>query len=324
MQIVLCYPVESHHIDQIAAVVPDAKIINAQQEEIPQAIFEADIFCGHPKVPMPWADVVAQGRLQWIQSSAAGLDHCLVPVVIDSDIIVTSASGVLSDQVAEHTMALVTGWTRSMPVFYHAQQVKEYIRRPTKDLTHSTVGIVGFGGVGRRIAEVMAPFKTRLLAVDLYPVDQPEHVEALWHVDQLDRLLAESDIVILSLPLTAVTREMFTAELFAKMKPGCLFVNMARGALVVEPDLIAALDSGHLAGAVMDVAAKEPLPPESKLWEMPNVILTPHVAGQSRLRIDNMTNFFCDNLQRYLTKQPLRNLVDKQQGFPVRQGKPAG
>ncbi len=316
MRIVLCYPVEPRHIEQIGATAPAAEIIDAGQDHLAAELPGADIFCGHPKVPVPWDEVVRRGRLRWIQSSAAGLDHCLVPEVIESEIIVTSASGVLSDQVAEHTVALLTATLRSLPVFFRAQQKKEFVRRPTRDLHYTTVGIVGLGGVGRRVAEVLAPFKTRILAVDYFPVDRPSHVEALWPPEQLDRLLGESDVVILCLPLNETTRGMFDAEQLSKMKTGSILINVSRGPIVVERDLVAALRSEHLSAAAMDVTEIEPLPPESELWDMPNVILTPHVAGQSARRIDNMTDFFCDNLRRYQAGEPLQNLVDKQLGFP--------
>jgi phosphoglycerate dehydrogenase-like enzyme len=319
MQIVLCYPVEPKHIEQIAAAAPGAEICNAGQERIAREILGADIFCGHAKVPVDWDAVVRQGRLRWLQSSAAGMDHCLVPSVIQSDIAVTSASGVLSDQVAEHTIALVTAWTRSLPTFFRAQQKKEFIRRPTRDLTRSTVGIVGLGGVGRRLARLLAAFEVRILATDMFPVDKPEGVEALWPADRLDDLLPRVDILVLCVPLNDSTRGMINASALAKMKPGSLLVNVARGPLVVEADLVAALESGHLAGAVMDVTEQEPLPPTSALWDMPNVIITPHVGGQSAWRIDAMTNLFCRNLRRWQAGLPLINfLTDKRLGFPIR------
>ncbi|MHB1034742.1 MAG: D-2-hydroxyacid dehydrogenase [Pirellulales bacterium] len=318
MKIVLCYPVESRHCDQIAAVAPNADLVDAGQERIAAEILAADLFCGHAKVPMPWDEVVRQGRLRWIQSSAAGLDHCLVPSVVESKIIVTSASGVLADQVSEHAVALVTALCRSLPVFFRAQQKKEFIRRPTRDLHHSTVGIVGFGGVGRRLAEVLRPFKTRLLATDMFPVDKPDYVDALWPADRLDDLLAEADILILAVPLTDLTRGMIDAGALARMKRGALLINVARGPLVVEDDLVEALEAEWLAGAAMDVTDPEPLPPSSRLWNRPDVVVTPHVAGQSARRIDNMTDFFCENLRRYLAGEPLRNLVDKRLGYPVR------
>jgi phosphoglycerate dehydrogenase-like enzyme len=318
MRIVLCFPVEKRHFEQIAAAAPKAEVIDAGQQHVASEILRADIFCGHAKVPMDWPAVVRAGRLKWIQSSAAGLDHCLVPAVVGSEIIVTSASGVLADQVSEHATALITALTRSLPVFFRAQQAKEFVRRPTRDLHHSTLGIVGFGGVGRRIAQVLSSFKTRILATDMFPVDKPDYVEALWPAEQLGDLLAEVDILILSAPLTPATRGMISAAELAKMKKGSLLVNVARGPLVVERDLVSALESGHLAGAAVDVTEQEPLATTSRLWDMPNVIITPHVGGQSRLRIDQMTDFFCDNLERYQGGRRLRNLVDKQLGFPVR------
>ena len=319
MRIVLCYPVESKHIAQISAAMPEAEIVDAGQERVAEELFGADIFCGHAKVPVDWDGVVRQGRLQWIQSSAAGMDHCLVPSVIASDINITSASGVLADQVAEHTIALITAWTRSLPVFFRAQQKKEFIRRPTHDLTRGTVGILGLGGNGRRLVEVLKPFRTRILATDLYPIEKPDAVETLWPADRLDELLPVVDFLILALPLYAETRNLIDAAAIAKMKRGSLLVNVARGPIVVHDDMVAALESGHLGGAVMDVTEPEPLHLESKLWNMPNVIITPHVGGQAAWRIDAMTDLFCQNLKRWQAGKPLINFItDKHLGFPVR------
>lgn len=320
MRIVLCYPVESQHIDQIrAAAPPDAEIVDAGQERIAKELFDADIFCGHAKVPVDWDGVMAAGRLQWIQSSAAGMDHCLVPSVIASDVPVTSASAVLADQVAEHTIALLTAWCRSLPVFFRAQQTKEFVRRPTCDLTRSTLGIVGFGGVGHRVAEVLQPFKTRTIATDLYPGEKPDTLDALWPADHLDRLLSESDFVVLCLPLNEMTRGIIDGKKLDLMQSHALLANMARGPLVVTDDLVDRLQAGRIAGAVMDVTDPEPLNQDSQLWDLPNVIITPHVGGQSSWRIDNMTKLFCENLRRWQAKEPLINfLTEKRLGFPIR------
>jgi D-3-phosphoglycerate dehydrogenase len=317
MRIVLCYPVQQRHVDQIAAAAPGAEIIDAGQQRVAEEILRADIFCGHPKVPMPWDEVARGGRLRWIQSSAAGLDHCLVPSVVESKIVVTSASGVLANQVAEHALALILALCRGLPEFFRAQNRREFIRRPTQDLHHKTIGIVGFGGVGRRVAELVAPFRTRIVATDMFPRDKPAHVESLWPAERLDDLLSVGDIVVLAVPLTPRTRGMIHGEALARMKPGALLINVARGPLVVEADLAKALASGHIGAAGLDVTEVEPLPESSPLWALPNVLITPHVAGQSARRIDDMTDFFCDNLRRYLSGRPLRNLVDKRLGFPT-------
>jgi D-3-phosphoglycerate dehydrogenase len=321
MRIVLCYVTKPCHLQQIAGVMPEAEIVDASQEQIAAEIFSADIFCGHAKVPIDWDGVVRQGRLQWIQSSAAGMDHCLVPSVIESEILVTSASGALADQVAEHTIALMTAWTRSLPTFLRAQQKKEFVRRPTRDLTRSTVGIVGLGGVGRRLSRLLSAFETRILAVDMFPTDKPDWVESLWPDERLDEVLPLVDFLVLSVPLNPTTRGMIDAAAMTKMKPGAVLVNVARGPLVVEGDLVAALESGHLAGAVMDVTEQEPLPVSSKLWDLPQAIITPHVGGQAAWRNDKITDLFCQNLVRWKQGRPLINfLANKGLGFPVRGG----
>jgi D-3-phosphoglycerate dehydrogenase len=148
-------------------------------------------------------------------------------------------------------------------------------------------------------------------------------VAHLLPAEQLDELLPTLDALILAAPLTDRTRDMIDAEALARLKPGAVLINVARGPLVVENDLVAALESGHLAGAGLDVAYEEPLPPTSRLWDQPSVIITPHVGGQSDRRIDDMTDFFCENLRRYVAGERLRNLlVDKRLGFPVPDGVP--
>jgi len=318
MNIVLCYPVEQRHLDQISRVAPGANVIDAGQERIAAELPRADIFAGHAKVPVPWDEVVAAGRLRWIQSSAAGLDHCLVPSVIESEIPVTSASGLFADQVAEQTLALLLGLIRSMPVFFRAQQAREFIRRPTGDLHGKRVGIVGFGGNGRRIAQVLQPFRVEMIATDVFPVDKPAYVKELWPADRLDDLLATVDIVTLCVPLNGQTRGLIDRRRLGLMPPGGLLINVARGPVVVEADLVEALRCRHLGGAGLDVTEVEPPAEDSPLWDMPNVMLTPHVGAQSARRYDDATNFFCRNLEHFLAGKPLLNLVDKRLGFPER------
>lgn len=316
MRIALCYPLEPQHLSQIQAAAPNAIVDNAGQEGIAEAILEADVFCGHAKVPMPWAEVAQRGKLKWIQSSAAGLDHCLTPEVIDSEIVVTSASGLFANQVAEQTFALLLGLLRSMPVFSRAQQKHEFIRRPTSDLHGRTVGIVGFGGNGRRIAEILAAFQTRILAIDFFPIERPPHVEALWSPEKLDELLGQSEILILALPLNASTLGVIDAKKLSLLPKGAVLINVARGQVIVEKDLVAALQAGHLSAVGVDVTEVEPLPVGSPLWDMPNVSITPHVGAQSRRRLDDTTALICENLRRYQRGEPLWNVVDKKLGFP--------
>jgi phosphoglycerate dehydrogenase-like enzyme len=321
MRVVLCYPLERCHYDRIVAACPvGTEVVDAGQERVAAELLGADIFCGHAKVPVPWPEVVRSGRLKWIQSSAAGLDHCLVPEVIASNIVVTSASGLFAGQVAEQTLALLLGLLRGLPTFFRAALKKEFLRRPTLDLHGSTVGIVGLGGNGTRIAQVLRSFRTRILATDMFPEEcdvSSGLVDAIWPANQLHRLLAESDVVILCVPLNAQTRHLIGQAELASMKQGSILINVARGEVLDEAALVAALESSHLAGAGLDVTEVEPLPENSPLWNLPNVIITPHVGAQSRRRADDTTNLICENLRRYFAAQTLLNIVDKSLGYPT-------
>jgi phosphoglycerate dehydrogenase-like enzyme len=316
LTVVLCFPVEAHHVEQIQRAVPEFAVIPAEQHEIGRTIFQADIFCGHAKQPIDWPEVVAAGRLQWIQSSAAGLDHCLHPVVIQSNIPVTSASGLFANQVAEQTFALLFGLIRTMPAFFKASLDRKYERLATDDLHGKTIGIVGLGGNGLRIAELLAPFENRIIATDYWPRRKPSYIDQLWLADRLPDLLALSDVVILCIPLNEQTHHLIDAVMISHMKPGSYLINVARGPVIDEQALIDALASGHIKAAGLDVAEVEPLPKESPLWTMPRVMITPHVGAQSHRRVSDTVDFFCQNLQRFVANQPLRNLVDKRLGFP--------
>jgi D-3-phosphoglycerate dehydrogenase len=206
--------------------------------------------------------------------------------------------------------------TRRFQLFLEQQRRREFVRRPTRDLTDATVGIVGLGGNGRRLVEVLAPFRVRILATDWFPVRKPPAVEFLGPPQALPTLLERSDILFLCPPLTPQTRNMIDSAALARMKPGAILVNVGRGALVDEDALVDALESGRLDAAALDVTPEEPPRPESRLWTAPRLLITPHVGGQSARRIDAMTNFFCDNLFRHQRGMPLRNLVDKRLGFP--------
>ena len=332
--LVLCFraaPVEDRLVARInESWSSELNIINVGQSDVAEALLEADYFCGHAKVPVDWEKVVDLKRLQWIQSSAAGMDWCLAPATIESNIVITTAAGVLSDQVAEHGLALILAWGRNLRSFIYDMRVKEgnpdyrsFKRKPTFDLVGKTVGIVGLGGVGRRFSQVVAPFAGRILAVDLFPQNKPSQVDELWAADRLDDLLSESDVVFLSLPLNEETRGVFNAERFAKFKPGALLANLARGPLVVTDDLVKALQTERLGGYVCDVTSPEPLPAESSLWNFDNVLITPHVAGQIGWRFDDVCDIYCENVRRYRSGEPLINELSHQGkiwGFPLRDG----
>ena len=316
---VLCYQTRPDLVDRLRSTAPDWEFVDAGQERVAKEILEADVFIGHAKVPIPWPEVVERGRLRWIQSTAAGMDHCLVTPVVASSIRVTSASGLFADAVAEQTLALLLGLLRQLATFFRAAARREFIRRPTWDLHGATVGIAGFGGNGQRIAQVLAPFGCRILATDLFPIEAPSYVEAVLPPERLPEILPQLDVLILAVPLTETTRGMIDRDALRRLPKGAWLINVARGPCVVEADLVEALESGHLAGAGLDVTETEPLPPESPLWELPQVLITPHVGAQSRDRFDKVTALACENIRRFRRGESLWNEVDKRLGFPLPQ-----
>jgi D-3-phosphoglycerate dehydrogenase len=320
--IVTCFPISETQVRQIRdAARDDFTVIVAEQNEIGEKIFVADIFCGHAKVPVNWPAVVQQGRLKWIQSSAAGLDHCLVPTVIDSEIVVSGCSALFANQVAEQTLALLTGLVRSMPVFFRAQAKKEFVRRPTDDLFGKTVGILGLGGNGQRIATVLRPLVARIIGTDVFLAHcqrlvQSGMIDEVFSPNDLETILPLCDVLIITLPLTEENENRISDEQFSLMKPESYLINVGRGSVVNTDSLIRALETGKIAGAGVDVVEPEPLPPASKLWDFENVIITPHVGAQSALRVPVTVDLFCENLDRYRRGDSLRNCVDKRLGFP--------
>ena len=191
-----------------------------------------------------------------------------------------------------------------------------YKRLPTDLLHGKTVGIVGFGGNGHRIAAALQTFAGRIIATDCFPeIDVPEYVDLLPDTE-LNGLLAESDVIIVTLPLSPSNEQLIGASQFAACKKGAYFVNVGRGSVVDHEALCDALESGQLRAAGLDVADPEPIPNDHRLWQLQNIIITPHVGAQSPYRVDSSTDLFCENLRRYNSGETLLNLVDKQLGFP--------
>lgn len=320
MNLLLGYPVTDEQRQTIAATVPDWAITVAEPWALPDLMFDCDVFCGHARVPLDWSGVVGQGRLKWIQSSAAGLDHCLTDSVRESEIAVSGCAGLFRDSVAEQALALLFGLARGIPRAWQDRQSRQWVRRPTADVHEMRIGIAGFGGNGQRIAELLRPVVARISATDVFAAELRERpevpaIDRLLPADQLEPMLSTSDAVIVTLPLDAGTRGLFDRAAFRSMPEGAWFVNVGRGGLVDEPALLEAIRSKHLAGAGLDVVATEPLPPDHPFWSTPGIMLTPHVGAQSRTRNAKVTRLFCENLTRFLCGRRLLNLVDKTTGL---------
>ena len=315
--IVLCFPVSSQDVKRIeASAGTQVRVIVSSQEQIHQHVMEADIFCGHAKSPVDWGAVVRQGRLRWIQSSAAGLDHCLTPPVVESSILVSGCSGLFANQVAEQAIALTLGLVRGLPAFVRAQARREFERKPTDDLSGATVGIVGFGGNGQRIAHCMRPMVNQILATDLFPDQSQVAGVDVRKANEILSLFEASKVVICTLPLTAKNLGLIGGDCFNAMSPQSYFVNVGRGAVVDHSALLDALIHQRIAGAGLDVVDPEPLPQDHPFWLMDNVLITPHVGAQSHTRVGATVSLFIENMRRFRSGMAPINLVDKALGFP--------
>jgi phosphoglycerate dehydrogenase-like enzyme len=255
--------------------------------------------------------------LRWVQSLGAGVDGSLFEELVESPVVLTSEKGHVGPHLAEQAFALLLALTRGIARSIREQtwDSKGSIRAECWELTDRTLGVVGLGGTGLEVAKRAAAFGMRVVAVDPEDVVPPPYVTHVWPMDGLPRLLSESDAVVICAPLTPRTRGMFDRAAFELMQRHAVLVNVTRGAIVDEAGLISALEEGLIAGAGLDVTPTEPLPDGHPLWTMPNVVITPHVAGASPYRLDRATSLFCENLQRYRAGQELRSVIDKRKGY---------
>jgi D-3-phosphoglycerate dehydrogenase len=312
--------IDDESFESIQRTAPGAQVVAPVKEQVAAELADAEIFYGYHS-----PDVFRGAeKLQWIQSTAAGLDAMIDAPLIERGLKITNASGVHAPQVAEAAWAMTLALTRALPTYFRRQQEHHWEWGNHVDLDGATAGIIGLGGIGRRYAQVAAAFGMRVVAVDAHEPPKPDCVEAMWSLDHLDELLADSDVVLISCPATKATHHLINAERLAQMKPTAFLVNIARGDIIDEEALAQSLRAGRIAGAGIDVCATEPLPAESTLWDVPNLVITPHGAGLSPNRRRRLIEFFCQNLRRYLASEPLLNVVDPRIGYPVPESSPAG
>ena len=256
-------------------------------------------------------------RLRYYQSIGAGVDAILTPDLVRSDVLLASEKGGVGIHLAEHAFALLLGLTRGLHTVLRHPDFgdRESIRLAQRELSDLTMGIVGLGGTGREVATRALAFHMRVLAVDIEDVPTVPGIAALWKTDRLYDLLAESDVVVICLPLTKATHHLFSRDLFRRMKRSAILINVTRGAIVYGEDLVAALGDGLIWGAGLDVTDPEPLPADHPLWRHPRAIVTPHTAGGSPRRAGRVIDTFCENLRRLRAGQPLVAVIDKEKGY---------
>lgn len=256
-------------------------------------------------------------KLKWVQVLGSGVDGSLFPEFVESQVILTSAKGFVGTHLADQTWALLLGLLRGIgrAVRERTWDNRMSIRHATWELSGRTLGIVGMGGTGLEVARRASGFEMEIIAVDPETVATPSFVKSVRNMEGFYDLLAESDIVSICAPLTKETKNLFDLSAFRQMKSHALLINVTRGRIVNGPDLIRALEDGLIGGAGLDVTPEEPLPSDSPLWDMPNVIVTPHVAGGSPIRQDRTVDLFCQNLKRFLSGKPMVSQIDKRKGY---------
>jgi glyoxylate/hydroxypyruvate reductase len=253
-------------------------------------------------------------NVRWIQASSAGIGPMLVRTgLINTSITFTTASGVHGVPLAEFVAMALLWFAKGGPQIVRDQGARRWQRTCARELRGSSVGIVGLGGVGREVARTCRALGLRVVATKrtAAAAGEGDGVDALLPLSHLHAMLAEVDALVLACPETSETEGLIGRAELSVMKPGAILINIARGAVVDEPALIDALRHGRLGGAALDVAAKEPLPQESPLWDLPNVLISPHSASTVTIENARLTDLFCENLRRYLRGEPLRNMFDR-------------
>ena len=314
MKILINTDITSEQQQQIESVSDDLFVVRPQNSEAAlREIGDTDIVLGGFNRSL----FENAKQLKWVQVLSAGVDGLLFREFVESDIILTSAKGFVGPHLADQAWALLLGLLRGIgrSVRERTWENRMSIRLATWELSERTLGIVGLGGTGIDVARRAQGFDMRVIAVDPEAVAPPSFVHEVWNMDRFHELLAASDVVVICAPLTAETERMFDDEAFEQMQSHALLVNVTRGKIIDGPALLRALTSGRIGGAGLDVTPEEPLPTDSPLWDLPSVIVTPHVAGGSPIRLDRSVGLFCDNLERLLVGKPLLSVIDKEKGY---------
>ncbi len=310
----LIYPaIDEKSLQEIQSVSKEVEILNIQEEEKAlEVIDEVDAMYG----TITPALLAKARKLRWIQTPIAGLEHYMFPALMESDVILTNMQGIYSDHIADHVMGYILCFARGFHIYLRRQfQRKWQGGVPVIHLADQTLGIIGLGGIGTEVARRGAASGMRVIAVDAVKKRKPRFVKALWGLDRLNKLLTESDFVVVCVPQTPETVKMIGMAQFRQMKKTAYFINVGRGAVVDLAALTTVLQNGEIAGAGLDVFEIEPLPSHHPLWGMENVIITPHTAGEDPHTAERRINVVKENLRRFIGGEPLKNMVDKRRWF---------
>jgi phosphoglycerate dehydrogenase-like enzyme len=333
VRVLMTAPFPSHLLDRIQAVSPQLQVeqLTLQDRKWPaDKMMLAEVY--YALGPIPPLELAP--NLRWVQAHYAGIDHLVDTPLWNSDITLTTASGIHATNMAQYTMAQILAWANRVPRWLKYQKLGQWPEQRWEkfvpdELRGRTLGILGYGSIGREIARLAKGFGLTILATK-HDARHLEHTgytlpgtgdpaghlaDRIYPSEATRSMVANCDYVVITLPLTAKTRYLFDETMFKEMKSSAFLVNVGRGAIIKEADLVRAIKKGWIAGAGLDVFETEPLPADSPLWGLENVIISPHVSGFTPQYDERATDLFADNLRRYLGGEPLLNVVNRETGY---------
>jgi phosphoglycerate dehydrogenase-like enzyme len=332
---ILSARIRAQDLQRIQAAAPGSRIVNLSVEGLADGpVDDVEVLLRGWLVAEAFDRLLVRApHLTWVHSATSGVERALTPAALARDVLVTNARGVFSRPIAEHVLLMILAVSRHLPELLELQRERTWQPLEGRELRELTIGIVGYGSLGRSVASLASAFGSRVIAMrrrpdtgearptmdpgadagDVFPFEP--RLDRLVGPDRLHELLAESDVVVLAAPLTAETEGMIDEAAVAAMKRDAWLINVARGRLIDDTALIRALRENRIGGAALDTFRDEPLPQGSPYWELPNVILTPHTAWSSARVLDRSIDLFCDNLVRFSRGEPLRNVVDPTAGY---------
>ncbi len=319
LNILISFDIPDKYMEKIQDISKDIKLKKCSDEsELLMLIEEADVlFAGKFSREM----LLKAKKLKWIQCTGVGIDRFYYHELLTSEVIITNAGGIFSTAISEHIIMFMLFLTRRMDLFIENKSKKKWNRyggyssELLEELAGKTLGIIGIGNTGKELAKKAKCLGMNVLGVKKNLITKPSYLDELFLLQDLDQFLTKSDFIVLTLPLTEETKGLIGEHQLLSMKKTAYLINVSRGKIIDEDKLLSALEQGKIAGAAIDTFNEEPLPINSKFWELENVIITPHMAGVSKLFNERITNLFCENLLLFIQKKPMLNIVNKKDGY---------
>jgi phosphoglycerate dehydrogenase-like enzyme len=335
IEVLITTPFSEESVDRLREISPrlTIRLMKARNvEDLPAEVWaRTEVLYTNRAIPT----VEQAPRLRWIQFHWAGIDHVLDhPILNKHDLVATTLSGAAVPQISEHILMMMLAFGHHLPELFANQKRAEWPKDRWErflpiELSSSTVGIIGYGSIGRQVARLLQPFGPKILATKRdakHPEDYgyiPEgmgdptgaFVHRLYPPEALHSMLKECDFVVITVPKTPATIGLISVQELAELKPTTFLIDISRGGILDQSALILALRDRKIAGAALDVFPEEPLPSDSPLWKMQNVIVTPHISGNTPYYDERAMDLFASNLQRYLAGQSLYNRIDTERGY---------